>query len=90
MEVWSEAKFLILRYFAADQSTLSVTTGSAWSTNHFACHVGYGANAVHPYHAYETVRQWFNNERTQKMFASGKIDEITISEAQENYRAVDQ
>ena len=26
-----------------------VETGSAWSTHHFACLVGYGANAVHPY-----------------------------------------
>jgi len=63
-----------------------VETGSAWSTHHFACLVGYGANAVHPYLAYETVRQWFNNEKTQKMIAAGKIDKVTMNEAQENYR----
>jgi len=27
---------------------LVVETGAAWSTHHFACLVGYGANAVHP------------------------------------------
>ena len=30
-----------------------VETGAAWSTHHFACLVGYGANAVHPYLALE-------------------------------------
>jgi len=63
-----------------------VETGSAWSTHHFACLVGYGANAVHPYLAYETVRQWYSNKKTQSMIAHGKIDKITVSAAQENYR----
>jgi glutamate synthase (ferredoxin) len=51
---------------------LIVETGSAWSTHHFACLVGYGANAVHPYLAYETVKQWHGQERTQKQMAAGR------------------
>ena len=63
-----------------------IETGSAWSTHHFACLVGYGANAVHPYLALETVRQWHAVEKTQKMMASGKLKKATVEQAQENYR----
>jgi glutamate synthase (ferredoxin) len=63
-----------------------IETGSAWSTHHFACLVGYGANAVHPYMALETVRQWHGQERTQKMMENGKVTKTTVGEAQANYR----
>lgn len=63
-----------------------VETGSAWSTHHFACLVGYGANAVHPYMALETVKQWHGQSRTQKMMDAGKLAKTTVAEAQENYR----
>lgn len=63
-----------------------VETGSAWSTHHYACLVGYGANAVHPYMAFETVKQWHEADKTQKMMEAGKIKKSTIAEAQENYR----
>jgi glutamate synthase (ferredoxin) len=63
-----------------------VQTGSAWSTHHFACLVGFGANAVHPYLALETVKQWHGLPKTQKMMGAGKLIESTVSEAQENYR----
>jgi len=61
-------------------------TGAAWSTHHFACLVGYGANAVHPYLALETVRQWHGLPRTQSMMAAGKLKEASVEEAQQNYR----
>jgi glutamate synthase (ferredoxin) len=63
-----------------------VETGSAWSTHHFACLVGYGANAVHPYLALETVRQWHGNVKTRKQMESGRITKSSVVEAQENYR----
>eukprot|EP01082_Thalassiosira_pseudonana_P009607 g8482.t1.1.5e17418a g8482 g8482.t1 contig3:198870-203696(-) len=63
-----------------------VETGSAWSTHHFACLVGYGANAVHPYLALETVKQWHGLPRTQSMMESGKLSKSTVDEAQQNYR----
>ena len=62
-------------------------TGSAWSTHHFACLVGYGANAVHPYMALETVKSWHQLEKTQKMMEAGKLKKATVTESQENYRA---
>lgn len=63
-----------------------VETGAAWSTHHFACLVGYGANAVHPYIALETVKQWHGGDRTQKMMKAGKLAQTTLLEAQNNYR----
>ncbi|KAL7552362.1 hypothetical protein ACHAWF_015596 [Thalassiosira exigua] len=63
-----------------------VETGSAWSTHHFACLVGYGANAVHPYLALETVKQWHGSKRTQSMMKAGKLTETTLDQAQANYR----
>ena len=63
-----------------------VETGGAWSTHHFACLVGYGANAVHPYLALETVKQWHGASRTQSMMKAGKLKETTVVEAQDNYR----
>jgi len=63
-----------------------VETGAAWSTHHFACLVGFGANAVHPYVALETVKQWHGGDRTQKMMNAGKLTKTTLLEAQNNYR----
>ena len=63
-----------------------VETGGAWSTHHFACLIGYGANAVHPYLALETVKQWHGSARTQKMMKSGKLTDSTLDKAQSNYR----
>jgi len=63
-----------------------VETGSAWSTHHFATLVGFGANAVHPYLALETVKQWHSQSKVQKLMKAGKIGKATVSEAQENFR----
>jgi glutamate synthase (ferredoxin) len=63
-----------------------VETGSAWSTHHFAMLVGYGANAVHPYLALETVKQWHGTGRAQQMMKNGKLQKTTLDEAQQNYR----
>lgn len=63
-----------------------VETGGAWSTHHFACLVGYGANAVHPYLALETVKQWHSSDRVQKQMEAGKLKKSTVAQAQENYR----
>jgi len=64
-----------------------VETGSAWSTHHYACLVGYGANAVHPYLALETVKQWHSNAKTQRLMKTGKLKATNLAEAQENYRS---
>lgn len=68
------------------ETGIVIETGSAWSTHHFACLVGYGANAVHPYLALETVKQWHGLPKTQKGMDAGKLSKTTVAEAQDNYR----
>ena len=63
-----------------------VETGAAWSTHQFACLVGYGAHAVHPYMALETTKQWFEQETTQKKMKAGRLPKITVEEAQANFK----
>ncbi|MEN9215741.1 MAG: glutamate synthase-related protein [Gloeomargarita sp. HHBFW_bins_162] len=67
--------------------SLVVDTAQCWSTHHFACLIGYGASAVCPYLALETVRQWWQDAKTQTLMTQGKISRCTLVEAQGNYRA---
>jgi glutamate synthase (ferredoxin) len=68
------------------QASLVVDTAQCWSTHHFACLLGYGAAAVCPYLALETVCQWWTAERTQTLMQRGKVAQITLSQAQAKYR----
>jgi glutamate synthase (ferredoxin) len=68
------------------KASLVVETAQCWSTHHFACLIGYGASAIHPYLALESVRQWWSNPKTQKLMDRGKIEPLTIEAAQKNYR----
>ncbi|MGP0129594.1 MAG: glutamate synthase large subunit [cyanobacterium endosymbiont of Rhopalodia musculus] len=68
------------------QTSLVTDTAQCWSTHHFACLVGYGASAVCPYLTLETIRQWWNDTKTQKLMGNGKIEPITLDEAFANYR----
>lgn len=68
------------------KASLIVETAQCWSTHHFACLMGYGASAVHPYLALESVRQWWSNPKTQKLMNRGKIEPLTMEAAQKNYR----
>jgi len=68
------------------KASLVVDTAQCWSTHHFACLIGYGASAICPYLALETVRQWWHNPKTQKLMERDKIATTTISGAQHNYR----
>lgn len=68
------------------KASLVVDTAQCWSTHHFACLIGYGASAVCPYLALETVRHWWSSTKTQGLMQRGKIPQNTIAVAQENYR----
>ena len=67
------------------KASLVVETAQCWSTHHFACLVGFGASAICPYMALESVRQWQASSRTQKLMAQERLPQLTITEAQENY-----
>ena len=66
--------------------SLIVETGQCWNTHHFACLIGYGASAICPYMAFQTVRQWWYQPRTQKLMSAGKLLKISLQESQDNYR----
>jgi glutamate synthase (ferredoxin) len=68
------------------KASLVVDTAQAWSTHHFACLIGYGASAVCPYLALETVRQWWADARTQTLMARGKIKLASLTAVQANFR----
>jgi glutamate synthase (ferredoxin) len=57
--------------------SLVVETAQAWTVHHVACLLGYGAQAVSPYLAFEGVRHWF--ERNSQT-------ELTLYKAQANYK----
>ena len=67
-------------------ASLVVDTAQCWSTHHFACLIGYGASAVCPYLALESVRHWWQDNRTQKLMETGKLPVSTLNGAQDNYR----
>ncbi|MEN9277534.1 MAG: glutamate synthase large subunit [Thermostichus sp. DG_1_5_bins_95] len=69
------------------RTSLVVETGQCWSTHHFACLIGYGASAVCPYLAYESVRQWRHKPKTQAQMEAGKLPRLSLKEAQLKYRA---
>ncbi|WP_008317239.1 glutamate synthase large subunit [Leptolyngbya sp. PCC 6406] len=68
------------------KASLVVDTAQCWSTHHFACLVGYGASAICPYLALESVRHWWHDSRTQKLMETGKLSPVTLNGAQDNYR----
>ena len=68
------------------KASLVVDTAQAWSTHHFACLIGYGASAVCPYLALETVRQWWADSRTQTLMERGKIKAASLTAVQANFR----
>lgn len=68
------------------RASLVVETGQCWSTHHFACLIGYGASAVCPYLALESVRHWWADAKTQKLMETGKLPVSTVNGAQDNFR----
>jgi glutamate synthase (ferredoxin) len=67
-------------------ASIIVQTAQAWSTHHFACLVGFGASAVHPYLALDSVRGWHSSKRVQQLMKTGKLPSVTPLEAQQNFR----
>ncbi|KHG39676.1 MAG: glutamate synthase subunit alpha [Aphanizomenon flos-aquae KM1D3_PB] len=68
------------------KTSLIVDTAQCWSTHHFACLLGYGAGAVCPYMALDTVTAWWHEPKTQQFMTRGKIATLTLNQAAENYR----
>ncbi len=68
------------------KASLVVDTAQCWSTHHFGCLIGFGASAVCPYLALESIRQWWADPKTQKMMEKGRLEKLSCVQAQEQYR----
>ncbi|WP_009633757.1 glutamate synthase large subunit [Synechocystis sp. PCC 7509] len=68
------------------KASLVVNTAQCWSTHHFACLIGYGASAVCPYLALDSVRSWWSDPKTQQFMERKKIPAISLDTALANYR----
>jgi glutamate synthase (ferredoxin) len=68
------------------KASIIADTAQAWSTHHFACLIGYGASAVCPYLALETVRQWWADAKTQSFMERGKLKAQSLTAVQANFR----
>jgi len=68
-------------------TSIVADTAACVSTHHTAVLIGYGAHAVCPYMAYEVVRQWRTSSRTESLIKTGKIPNLSIADAQKNYKS---
>lgn len=68
----------LLRVGLRWQTSIIAETGDARDVHQFACLIGYGANAIHPYLALATIRDMFQDHRSKKQ-------ELDAEHAQENY-----
>ena len=59
------------------KASIICETGEARDVHQFACLVGFGASAINPYVAIDTVRQWIED---------GDLDELSLDKALANYR----
>nr|YP_009968397.1 glutamate synthase [Cyanidiococcus yangmingshanensis]QMX77498.1 glutamate synthase [Cyanidiococcus yangmingshanensis]UNJ15904.1 ferredoxin-dependent glutamate synthase [Cyanidioschyzonaceae sp. 3]WDB00407.1 glutamate synthase [Cyanidiococcus yangmingshanensis] len=75
----------LIRLARRTDVSLIVDTAQCWSTHHFACLLGYGAEAICPYLALETVRHWWHEPATSTLMSSGKLAACSLHEAQMNY-----
>ena len=66
-------------------TSLVVNTAQCWSTHHFACLIGFGAAAVCPYMALDTLRNWWSDPKTQQFMQRGKINAISLQQSLQNY-----
>ncbi len=66
-------------------ASLVVNTAQCWSTHHFACLIGFGAAAVCPYMALDTLRNWWSHPKTQQFMERGKIEAVDLEQSLANY-----
>ena len=66
-------------------ASLVVNTAQCWSTHHFACLIGFGAAAVCPYMALDTLRNWWSDPKTQQFMERGKIAAVSLEQSLANY-----
>ncbi len=56
------------------RADIVVETGDAWDIHHFACLIGYGASAIDPYLAFETVRGFAGQRGMETLDGQQSVD----------------
>jgi len=56
------------------RADIVVETGDAWDIHHFACLIGYGASAIDPYLAFETVRRFAGQRGMETLDPQEAVD----------------
>jgi glutamate synthase (NADPH/NADH) large chain len=67
----------LIRQGTRTKVSIVMETGEAREMHHFAVLIGYGANAVNPYLAFETIESMINDEKSEMT--------MTYKEAQKNF-----
>ena len=81
----------LIRRGLRSRASLVSETAQCWSVHHFACLIGYGASAVHPYLAFETVRDLWERGRLAEGAhggedGAGAAAPVDLEEALRHYR----
>lgn len=76
----------LVKTLLRSDTSIVIETAQCFSTHHVATLVGYGVHAVCPYLGFETCRQWRVSDRTEKLIKSGKAPDVSIVQAQKNYK----
>ena len=81
----------LIRRGLRSRASLVSETAQCWSVHHFACLIGYGASAVHPYLAFETVRDLWERRRLAEDAQGGgegvgAAAPVDLEEALRHYR----
>ncbi len=58
------------------RTDIVVETGDAWDIHHFACLIGYGASAIDPYLAFETVRTFAGQKGMEDLDPQQSVDNL--------------
>ncbi len=76
----------LIREGTRTQAGLVIETGEAREVHHFCLLIGYGAGAINPYAAFETLADLHKDEILPKTYKEGdKVKDLTLEAAKKNY-----
>ena len=71
--------------------SLVVDTSQCWTSHQTAAFIAYGAQAVSPYLAFETIRHWYWSDKVKALVNDGANEQyrgLTVYQCQSNFRSV--
>lgn len=71
--------------------SLVVETAQCWTSHQTAALIAYGAQAISPYLAFETIRHWYWSDKVKALVNDGTNEQyrgLTVYQCQSNFRSV--